>query len=264
MTSGPHPPRELIILGTGTSVGVPVVGCGCAVCNSADPRNRRTRTGVFVPAAEGNFVIDTPPELRLQLLREKVQMVHAAVFTHAHADHIFGLDDLRIFGHRLKAEIPLYCEEPVEAHLRRAFYYAFDPDAAAPHKFAAPRLRFQRIDLEPFEVLGATVVPIRLLHGRLPVLGFRIGDFAYCTDCSFIPEESFPLLEGLDTLILDALRDDPHPTHFSLGEALDVVRRLKPRRTYFTHISHRLEHAATNARLPPGVELAYDGLRIAF
>ena len=256
--------RELILLGTGTSVGVPVIGCECDVCTSANPRNHRTRTGVAVSAPEGVFVIDTPPELRLQLVRERIPLVHAAVFTHAHADHIFGLDDLRICGHRLDRPISLYCEENVERQVRAAFNYAFaepDPDA---HKFATPNLRFERIGLEPFDVLGLTIRPIRLFHGKLPILGFRIGNVAFCTDVSSIPDQSWPLLDGLDVLIIDALRDQPHPTHFSVGQALEVVGRVRPRRTYLTHVSHSLEYDTTNARLPDGVELAYDGLRTGY
>jgi len=256
--------RHLILLGTGTSTGVPVIGCRCNVCTSSNPRNNRTRTGVLVRAPEGNFVIDTPPELRIQLLREHIDLVHAAVFTHAHADHIYGLDDLRIFGYRLDRRLALCCEEPVEAQLRTTFGYAFtapDPDA---HHFAIPRLEFRRIGVEPFELLGLTVTPIRLLHGKLPVLGFRIGDVAFCTDVSEIPEESWPLLQGLDTLVLDALRDEPHPTHLNVAQALAVIERVKPKQAYFTHIAHTLEYATTNARLPENVELSYDGLRIAY
>jgi phosphoribosyl 1,2-cyclic phosphate phosphodiesterase len=256
--------RELILLGTGTSVGVPVIGCDCVVCNSTNPRNQRTRTGVAVRMPAGTFVIDTPPELRLQLIREKIALVHAAVFTHSHADHIFGLDDLRICGYRLKGPVTLYCEEPTEQQIRQSFNYAFtEPDPKA-HHFARPNLEFERIGLEPFSVLGQLVTPIRLLHGRLPVLGFRLGDVAFCTDVSHIPDESWLLLEGLDVLVLDALRDKPHPTHFGIDQALEVVERVKPRRTFFTHVSHELDYDATNARLPDGVELAYDGLRISF
>ena len=256
--------RELILLGTGTSVGVPVIGCDCAVCTSDNPRNRRTRTGVFVPAPQGNFVIDTSPELRMQLLRENVKLVHAAVFTHAHADHIFGLDDLRIFGHYLESPVMLHCEEAVENQLRRAFHYAFAPPYPNTHHFAVPKLQFRRIGDDAFDVLGQTVQPIRLWHGRLPVLGFRLGNVAFCTDVSRIPDESWPLLEGLDTLVLNALRDKPHPTHFSLPESLEAIERLQPRRAYLTHIAHWLDHDETNARLPAGVEMAYDGLRIPF
>jgi phosphoribosyl 1,2-cyclic phosphate phosphodiesterase len=256
--------RELILLGTGTSVGVPVIGCRCPVCTSTNPRNQRTRTGVLVQAPEGNFLIDTPPELRLQLIREHIDLVHAAVFTHSHADHIFGLDDLRIFGYRLDRAIGLYCEEAVERQLRAAFGYAFEPPDPEAHHFAVPKLAFERITTEPFDLLGQRVQPIRLMHGKLPLLGFRMNDVAYCTDVSFIPEQSWPLLQGLDTLVIDALRDQPHPTHFSVGQALEVISRLKPRRAYFTHVSHSLEYEATNARLPAGVELSYDGQRIAF
>jgi phosphoribosyl 1,2-cyclic phosphate phosphodiesterase len=262
--------RELILLGTGTSVGVPVIGCRCPVCKSTNPRNHRTRTGVLVPAPGGNFLIDTPPELRIQLLREQVEIVHAAVFTHSHADHIFGLDDLRIFGYRLDRAIRLYCEEAVERQLRLAFSYAFDPPDPDAHHFAVPKLAFERIahrgdgTAEPFELLGQLIRPIRLMHGKLPMLGFRINDVAYCTDVSLIPAESWPLLEGLDTLVIDALRDQPHPTHFSVGQALEVIERVKPRRAYFTHVSHSLDYEATNARLPENVELSYDGQRIPF
>jgi phosphoribosyl 1,2-cyclic phosphate phosphodiesterase len=255
---------ELILLGTGTSVGVPVIGCRCPVCTSTNPRNQRMRTGVLVHAPGGDFVIDTPPELRLQLVRERVDVVHAAVYTHSHADHIFGLDDLRICGYRLDRNIRLYCEEIVERQIRAAFSYAFENPDPELHHFAVPKLAFERIGTEPFEVLGLTLRPIRLMHGKLPILGFRINDFAYCTDVSRIPDESWPLLEGLDTLVIDALREQPHPTHFGVGQALEVIERVKPKRAYFTHVSHTLEYEATNARLPENVELAYDGQRIAF
>ncbi|MCA9114779.1 MAG: MBL fold metallo-hydrolase [Planctomycetaceae bacterium] len=252
----------LTVMGTGTSVGVPVIGCRCAVCTSTNPRNHRTRSGVLVRAPEGNFVIDTSPELRMQLLRERVELVHAALFTHAHADHIFGLDDLRIFGHRLDQAIPLHCEAPVEEALRRAFHYAFSEPPPGAHHFAVPRLRFERIELKPFPLLGLQVQPIRLQHGKLPVLGYRIGRVAFCTDVSSIPEESWPLLEGLDTLFLDTLREHPHPTHLSIEQSLAVIERLQPRQTYLTHIGHWLEYEETNARLPASVELAWDGLTV--
>ncbi|QDU82807.1 Phosphoribosyl 1,2-cyclic phosphodiesterase [Polystyrenella longa] len=255
---------EIILLGTGTSVGVPVAGCDCEVCLSENPKNNHTRSGVYVEAPEGNFVIDTAPELRIQLVRERVQAVHAALFTHGHADHIYGLDDLRIYGHRQDAPVDLYCEEIVEQHLRQSFSYAFDTNSPRPHKFAVPRFEFRSISMEPFTILGLPVQPIRLLHGQLPVLGYRIGNFAFCTDVSEIPEESWPLLEGLDTLIIDALRHSPHPTHFNVDQALEAIRRLKPLQTYLTHISHSLEYEATNAILPEGVEMAYDGLRVNY
>jgi phosphoribosyl 1,2-cyclic phosphate phosphodiesterase len=256
--------RELILLGTGTSHGVPIIGCHCAVCTSTDPRNNRTRTGVAVQTGAATFLIDTPPELRIQLLRERIDVAHAVVYTHSHADHLFGLDDLRLFGYRLKQAIPLYCEEIVEKQIRAAYSYAFAPHDPDLHYGAIPQLELRRIGLEPFELLGVQVIPIRLIHGKLPVLGFRVGNVAFCTDVSFIPDESWPRLEGLDVLVIDALRDEPHATHFGIPQALAAIERVKPRRAYLTHVSHNLEYSETNARLPKGVELAYDGLRIPF
>lgn len=210
----------------------------------------------------GNLLIDTPPDLRTQLLRERIGIVHSVLFTHEHADHIFGLDDLRLFQFYLGTAVPIYCEDFVERRIRKSFDYAFD-DRLESHRGAAPKLEFRRITTSPFDVLGQRVIPIRLHHGeRFEVLGFRMGNVAYCTDTNAIPEESLALLKGLDVLVLDALRDRPHATHFSLAEAIDIARRLKPKHTYFTHISHELDHQATNARLPENMSLAYDGLRI--
>jgi len=261
--TGPVAP-ELIVMGTGTSVGVPVVGCECDVCRSDDPRNHRTRTGVLVRAPEGEFVIDTGPELRLQLVREHASLIHAAVFTHAHADHIMGLDDLRIFGFKLKADIPLYCEAVVEQFIRQTFAYAFASPGTHAHPFAVPRFRFETIEPgKPFHLLGQEILPLRILHGKLPILGFRIGNVAFCTDASSIPKESLPLLEGLDVLIIDALRERPHPTHMSVDQALAMIRRLKPRSAYLTHMGHELDYSALTDRLPDGVLPAHDGLKIA-
>ena len=182
-------PLEMTLLGTATSVGIPVLGCQCAVCTSENLRNVRTRCGVLLRTDQGNLVIDTPPELRLQLIRERIDVVHAAIYTHSHADHLFGLDDLRICGHRLDRPIPLYCEERVERQIRTSFNYAFADGIEQLHKFAVPRLVFERIgpEPEPFEVLGQPIKPIRLLHGQLPIFGFRINNVAYCTDVSEIP-----------------------------------------------------------------------------
>ena len=254
---------QLVFLGTGTSHGVPMIGCDCPTCRSANPRNQRTRSAVVLGLPGGNLLIDTPPELRLQLVREQIGLIHAVAYTHAHADHLFGLDDVRIFPRYLGHPLPIYCEPEVESAIRRSFSYVFDPAVQEYPAGGVPKLEFRSLDAAPVEILGARVTPIRLLHGRMGILGFRVGNVAYCTDTNGIPPESMARLEGLDVLILDALREEPHVTHFSLDEAVEVARRLAPRRTYFTHLSHRLEHEATRSRLPPGMELAYDGLRIA-
>lgn len=258
-------PRRLIFLGTGTSTGVPAFGCECRVCTSDDPRNQRTRPSVLLQLPRGNAIVDTTPEMRLQLLRERVRQVHAIVYTHAHADHLFGLDDARLFPRAIGGPVPVYCEEEVEGAIRTAFHYAFSEHSRRIPSGGVPQLEFRRIGPgEPFELLGQTVLPLRLDHGRFRVLGFRVGDLAYCTDVSRIPEASWPLLHGLDTLILDALRHEPHPTHFNLEQALAVVAALKPRRTFLTHLSHGLDHGPTETALPPGVALAYDGLALTF
>ena len=210
---------------------------------------------------EGEFVIDTGPELRLQLLRSRASLVHAAVFTHGHADHVVGLDDLRLFGFRLNAEIPLYCEESVETTIRQMFSYAFIDLSTLAHRFAAPRFRFERIvPGRPFHLMGLLLTPLRLHHGELPVLGFRIGDVAFCTDVSTIPAESRDLLRGLDTLILGALRYKPHPTHLHVDAAIRVARELNPRRAILTHMAHDLDYATLAGELPAGIEPGYDGL----
>lgn len=256
--------RTLIVLGCGTSVGVPMLGCDCAVCTSGYPRNQRTRSSVLFQLPGGNLLVDTTPEMRLQLLREKIKLVHAVLYTHYHVDHVFGLDDARIFPRQLGGPLPILCTEDVEDVIRQAFSYAFHPGNDDLPPGVLPKLAFRRIGVEPFEVLGERVTPIPLVHGRFDVLGFRIADVAYCTDVSKIPEASWPLLAGLDTLILDALKTGrPHPSHFNLEQALEAVERLKPRRTYLTHMSHELD-SAHPPPLPSNVELAHDGLRIEF
>jgi phosphoribosyl 1,2-cyclic phosphate phosphodiesterase len=252
----------MVLLGTGTSVGVPAIGCGCAVCRSPNPKNKRLRCSAVLGLPGGNLLIDTSPDLRAQLLREQIGLVHAVLYTHEHVDHVYGLDDMRLMQHYLGGAVPLYCEESVEARIRKSYDYAFAPPKDL-HAGGVPQLAFRRVGLEPFEVLGAQITPVRLNHGRyFKVLGFRIGNVAYCTDTNLIPAESMELLRGLDVLILDALRHKGHSTHFSLDEAVAVARELKPRQAYFTHMSHDLEHEATNASLPAGMALAHDGLRV--
>lgn len=252
---------QMLFLGTGTSIGVPVIGCGCDTCTSTDPRNNRTRCGLVLGLPGGNLLVDSPPDLRTQLLREKIGIVHTTLYTHDHADHVFGLDDLRLFPYTLGHAMPIYCEANVEARIRKSFDYAFAAEAQN-YGGGVPQIDFHSITTEPFEVLSQRVLPIRLEHGRFRVLGFRFGNVAYCTDTNGIPPESWQLLQGLDVLILDALRLKPHPTHFSLEEAVDAAKKIGAKHTYFTHMSHDLEHEATNAALPDGMELAYDGLRI--
>ena len=252
---------QLVFLGTGTSVGVPMIGCDCATCRSDNPKNNRTRCSLVLGLPEGNLLIDTAPDLRHQLLREQIGIIHATLYTHEHADHIFGLDDLRLFQFYLGGPVPLYCEEHVEERIRKSYDYAFS-NVTRTHAGAAPALTFERITTEPFEVLGARVTPLRLHHGNFPVLGFRFGNVAYCTDTNDIPAESMALLEDLDVLILDALRHKPHATHFGLAQAVDIAQKLRPKRTLLTHMSHDLEHEATNAELPAGIELAWDGLQV--
>jgi phosphoribosyl 1,2-cyclic phosphate phosphodiesterase len=251
---------QMIVLGSGTSVGVPSIGCDCDVCLSDDPHNRRTRCSVVLGLPGGNLLIDTPPDLREQLLREGIGIVHSVLYTHEHTDHMFGIDDLRLMQFYLDGPVPLYCEAAVDSRIRRICDYAFREEPET-HVGSTPKLDLRPIGTKPFEVLGATVTPIRLKHGpRFDVLGFRVGNVAYCTDTNEIPDASYPLLEGLDVLILDALRHRPHPTHFSIAEAVAAAQRIGAKKTYFTHICHDLDHAKTCKELPEGIELAYDGL----
>jgi phosphoribosyl 1,2-cyclic phosphate phosphodiesterase len=251
---------ELVILGSGTSHGVPMIACECPVCVSPDPRDRRTRASALVTMGGRNVLIDTSPELRLQCLAQGVRRVDAVLFTHAHADHLAGMDDLRRFTDLTRAPLDCYADAATAASIRRMFAYIFDDDPEYPS--TKPRLRLHEIDDRPFDLWGATVTPVPIMHGELPILGFRFGSMAYCTDCSRVPDASRERLRDLDVLILDGLRRRPHPTHFNLEQAIEEARRIGARRTYFTHIAHELGHAATNAELPAGMELAYDGLTV--
>jgi phosphoribosyl 1,2-cyclic phosphate phosphodiesterase len=256
--------RRFIVLGCGTSVGVPMIGCGCSVCRSPNPRNQRTRASALVQLPAGNLLIDTTPELRLQLVRENIPVAHAVLYTHYHADHLFGLDDVRLFPKYLGGPLPLYCTDEVEEVVRRAFSYAFHPETGELPAGVLPKLEFRRITDAPFEVLGERIVPIPLIHARFNVLGFRFGNVAYCTDVSQIPESSWPLLEGLDVLVIDALRPGrAHPAHFGVPQALEVVQRVRPKQTYLTHMSHEMDYDHP-PELPPGVALAHDGLAFEF
>jgi phosphoribosyl 1,2-cyclic phosphate phosphodiesterase len=248
---------RLTVLGSGTSHGIPMIGCDCAVCASDDPRDKRTRPSVLFSYNGRNILVDTSPELRLQCIACGIRQVDAILYTHFHADHIVGLDDVRRFNWLQREPITLYGDRRTLARLRQAFAYAFAQDPDYPS--AKPELRTAIID-GPLELLGQRVTPIPLMHGSLPVYGFRVGKIAYCTDCNRIPDESRALLRDLDVLVLDAVRRRPHATHFNLAQAVEEAHRIGARRTYFTHIAHELKHAETNAELPDGMELAYDGL----
>jgi phosphoribosyl 1,2-cyclic phosphate phosphodiesterase len=250
--------QRLTFLGTGTSHGVPVIGCDCPVCSSPDPRNQRTRSSILVEWEGRNILIDTATELRLQALRANLRRVDAILFTHSHADHICGLDDVRRFNDLQRASIPCYGTQETVDNLARQFWYAFAQTQMGGGK---PRLELIPISPHrPLDVLGLPVVPVPVKHGDIQVLGYRFGSLAYVTDVSEVPEESVALLQGLDLLVLDALRWRPHPTHLSVEEALALVGRVGPRRTLFTHICHDLDHELANKALPPNVALAYDGL----
>jgi phosphoribosyl 1,2-cyclic phosphate phosphodiesterase len=257
------------MLGTGTSHGVPMIGCDCATCRSTDPRDRRTRPSILIEhrAADAarsdghvdqplTILVDTSTDLRAQALAHDVRRVDALLYTHSHADHIFGLDEVRRFNVIQKSAIPAYGDRQTMGDLRRTFAYIFD--SATPKGGGLPQITLSTV-LGPFVIGDLEIVPVPVMHGSRPILGYRIGTFAYLTDCSAIPDSSWPLLAGVKTLVIDALRERPHPTHFNVAEATAAAARIEAERTYFTHICHDLPHAATCARLPRGVELAYDG-----
>lgn len=236
-----------------------MIGCRCAVCLSDDPRDKRTRPSILITGPNGQVLVDTSPDFRQQALRHGVDRLDAVLFTHSHADHIMGFDDLRRFNHIQGAPVPCYAAETTWNDMRQTFHYVF---ADKPRTGGGiPEIVVHVID-GPLAVGGMRIVPVPLWHGQMPVLGFRTGTFAYLTDCNRLDDAAWPLLKGVDTLVLDALRDKPHSTHFTVRQALDVVAQLAPRRAYLTHMTHDLGHRETSARLPAGVELAYDGLVI--
>lgn len=250
---------RLTVLGSGTSVGVPSIGCDCEVCTSTDPRDNRLRPSVWIETGGLSIVIDTTPDFRQQALRAGIRRLDAVLYTHSHADHMLGLDDVRPFNFRQRGPIPIYGSPETLETIRACFRYIFD---GRPSESSIPRIVTHELSGEPFEVCGLKVVPVPLLHGSSPVFGYRLGKLAYLTDHSEIPEESMALLEGLDVLFLDALRHKPHPTHSTVERSLKTAQALAPKRAYFTHISHDLSHARTEETLPPSVRLAYDGLQI--
>jgi len=251
---------EIIILGSGTSMGVPTLGCDCSVCASVDPRDTRSRPSIAVQWGEHTVIIDTGQDFRRQALREHIHHIDAVLYTHAHADHILGMDDLRPLSFQHSTGLPLYADDATSATLHRVFEYTFSPNARYPTR--------ARVDLRPLNghesaaIGGVRFQRVPLLHGDLTVAGYRLGSAAYLTDMNVIPETSLPLLEDLDVLIIDALRWQHHPSHNTVEQALQWISRVQPRRAFLTHIAHELEHAKTEAQLPEHIRLAYDGLRI--
>ncbi|NLI00775.1 MAG: MBL fold metallo-hydrolase [Chthonomonadales bacterium] len=247
---------EITFLGSGTSHGVPMIGCTCPVCTSPDPRNKRFRPSIRVENGGRYILVDTTPDLRMQALTFGVTRVDAVLITHTHADHIFGMDELRRFNALMHCEIPVYGDERSLADIRRIYEYVFVPTQKGGGK---PKIRLHEAP-ERFELCGLEVQALPVFHGVLPILAYRFDDCAYVTDVSRIPDASMERLRGLDILILDTVHPKPHATHFGIREALAVVKELRPRRTFFTHLSHHYEHEQTNALLPENVRLAHDGL----
>jgi phosphoribosyl 1,2-cyclic phosphate phosphodiesterase len=251
----------LTVLGSGTSMGVPTIGCDCPVCRSPDPRDRRTRPSVMISYKGRHVMIDSTPDFREQALRENITRLDAVLYTHTHADHILGIDDLRPLTYQHKpGKLPLYATPRACDFLRNMFRYIFE----AEYKFGGlPQVDLQPID-GPVELFGARFEPLTVIHGETPIIGFRFGSGAYLTDHSAVPAETLEKLRDLDILFLDALRYKPHPTHSTVEQSLKIVEAVKPKRTFFTHICHDLPHAATNAALPPNVRLAFDGMKLEF
>ncbi len=284
---------ELLFLGTGTSAGVPMIGCDCDVCRSTDPRDQRTRPSVLirypdpspaprrydgspVPASPPRqFLIDAGPDMRVQLIRHRVHRLDGVLFTHTHADHVMGIDDLRRINAVMNGPVQIYAEPAALQTLRAMFFYIFESHRNVNSSFVATLIPQPIKPAQPLDLFGARWTPIRLLHGRLPILGFRVDypadpadpdaathSLAYCTDVSGIPPETYPLLRDLDVLVVDALRYHHHPTHMTVDQALGVIEQLGPRRAYLTHVAHDIQHADLEARLPDHVFLAFDGLTV--
>lgn len=254
----------LTFLGSGTSMGVPTLGCQCAVCTSTDPRNRRTRPSIRLAYNNHVVLIDTGPDFHAQALREEIRRVDAVFYTHGHADHVMGFDDLRPLSFRVPGNLPIYADHETASAIERIFDYTFRVEDRYP---TSARVQLHRIDPTPgagTELFGACFRRIPVLHGKQEITGYRFGAAAYLTDMSDIPAESLPLLRDLDVLILDALRRDPHPSHSHLERSIAFVEQLQPKRAFFTHLSHDLDHEATEAILPPHIRLAYDGQQITF
>ncbi|WP_035057263.1 MBL fold metallo-hydrolase [Andreprevotia chitinilytica] len=252
-------PVEITLLGVGSSGGTPALGCTCATCTSTNPKNKRTRASAVFRAGGQTFLIDTGADLRQQSMRENLLHVDAVLYTHPHADHLHGIDDLRAFCWLQKAALPVFGNTLMVEHISSRFSYTL----LSPNNFwDKPVLTLNEIGDAPFEFGGVTITPIPVLHGKWPIHGYRIGNAAYITDVSEIPEASFERLHGLDVLFLDCLRENPHPTHFGVEQALTAAKRIGAKRTVLIHMTHELSHEALSARMPAGIEVGYDGLRV--
>ena len=247
---------KITLLGTGTSQGVPVIACNCEVCLSNDYRDNRLRSSVMVEIDNKTIVIDTGPDFRQQMLREKVQKVDAVIFTHEHKDHVAGMDDVRAYNHKWKQDVQVYCSNRVEEALKREYHYIFSGDNYP----GIPKINMNIIDNNEFDISGVKIIPISVLHYKMPVFGFRIKNFVYLTDVSFIPEDEKYKLKDLDLLIIDSLRKKKHISHFNLEESLDLINEVKPKRSLFTHISHYMgKHKELTQELPKNIAPGYDG-----
>lgn len=256
-----YPPIKITFLGTGTSSGVPMIGCECEVCTSSDKKDNRLRSSILVQSATTTLVVDTGPDFRYQMLRQKIKHLDAVVFTHPHKDHLAGLDDIKAFNYFSKKPIDLYADSLTEEAVRRDFYYAFT-DTKYP---GIPELNMNTISMEPFVVGDIPIQPILVWHLKMPVLGFRFGKFTYITDANRIEESEKEKIRGSEVMVLNALRKQKHISHFTLGEAIDLVKELKVPQGYFTHLSHQMgRHAEIEAELPDGIHLAWDGLTLEF
>jgi phosphoribosyl 1,2-cyclic phosphate phosphodiesterase len=250
---------NITFLGTGTSQGVPIIGCSCEVCRSTDPRDNRLRTSILIEDGKNTFVIDTGPDFRQQMLREKVMKLDAVIFTHEHKDHTAGFDDIRAYNFILKRKMDVYATQRVQNSLKQEFPYIF-----AEEKYPGiPEITLHTIENKPFDISGTEFIPIEAFHYKLPVLGFRIKGFSYITDANFIPEKELDKIRGSKVVVLNALRREKHVSHFTLNEAVNLLKELKPEKGYFIHMSHQLGlHEEINQELPDFIRLSYDGLKI--
>lgn len=251
---------KIILLGSGTSQGVPIIGCRCKTCTSENPKDKRLRASVFIETNDAKILIDTSIDFRQQILRAGITDIDAVLFTHHHVDHIFGMDDLRQINQRLDKYIDVYGNKATIDEIKITFRYIFDEELIR-YK-CVPLVNLKEIENKSFYIKNTHIIPIEVFHGRIKIFGYRISNFAYLTDCSFIPESEYDKFKNLELLIINALRHRPHPTHFNLEQAIEVSKKFKPKMTYFTHITHDLNHEEVNSTLPENIQLGYDGLVI--